>query len=84
MGPMHQSPLGVDQAGRIRFINPAAAQLLGVEADRLAGQAHHPVILADSEGCPICACLERGERQKVAGDHPAANGNVCGEVRGGL
>ena len=56
---------GVDQAGRIRFINPAAAQLLGVEADRLAGQAHHPVILADSEGCPICACLERGERQKV-------------------
>jgi PAS domain S-box-containing protein len=40
---------GVDQAGRIRFINPAAAQLLGVEADRLAGQAHHPVILADSE-----------------------------------
>ncbi len=57
---------GVDQAGRIRFIRPCrAAQLLGVEADRLAGQAHHPVILADSEGCPICACLERGERQKV-------------------
>lgn len=56
---------GVDQAGRIRFINPAAAQLLGVRAEQIAGQAHHPAILASSEGCPICACLERGQRQKV-------------------
>lgn len=56
---------GVDQAGRIRFINPAAAQLLGVTTDQIAGQAHHPGILASSEGCPICACLEQGQRQKV-------------------
>ncbi len=56
---------GIDQAGRIRFINPAAAQMLGVDAGKLTGQAHHPAILADNDQCPICTCLAQGERQKV-------------------
>jgi len=56
---------GIDQAGCIRFINPAAAQMLGVDAGQLTGKAHHPAILADNDQCPICTCLAQGERQKV-------------------
>jgi PAS domain-containing protein len=55
---------GVDQAGRIRFINPAAAQLLGVRAEQIAGQAHHPAILASSEGARfVPASSEANDRK---------------------
>ena len=56
---------GVDRHGRIRFINPAAAQMLGIEGRELAGLDHHPAIIEQRDQCPICAALAQGNRQKV-------------------
>lgn len=60
---------GVDRQGRIRFINPAAAQMLGVGAEELVGQAHHPAILSSTADCPICTALTCAQRQKIDGAH---------------
>ena len=60
---------GVDRNGRIRFVNPAAAQMLGIDAHELIGYDHHPAILATRDDCPICAALQRAERHKVESSH---------------
>ncbi|WP_371324667.1 ATP-binding protein [Dechloromonas sp. ZY10] len=56
---------GVDRHGRIRFINPAAAQMLGIQARELAGLDHHPSIIEQRDHCPICTALAQGSRQKI-------------------
>ena len=56
---------GVDRQGRIRFINPAAAQMLGVAPEALAGCHHHPAILDDADDCPICRTLSQQQRQQI-------------------
>ncbi|MBW7900355.1 MAG: PAS-domain containing protein [Rhodocyclaceae bacterium] len=51
---------GVHRDGRISFVNPAAAAMLGVAADDLVGRPHHPYILPGAAGCPICRLSTNG------------------------
>jgi PAS domain S-box-containing protein len=59
---------GLDREGRITFINPAAAQMLGWTVEELVGQAGHPMIhhtRPDGSGyppedCPIYGALRDG------------------------
>ncbi len=68
---------GLDLEGRIRFINPAGAEILGHEPAALIGQSlHHICRHADSEGhpldeeaCPICADLKAGHTRKGEAVH---------------
>lgn len=64
---------GLDRDGRVTFVNPAACELLRLDANDLVGQdmhvlVHHsradgqPLLLQDS---PICAVLGDGERRRV-------------------
>jgi diguanylate cyclase (GGDEF)-like protein/PAS domain S-box-containing protein len=60
---------GLDLEGRVTFINPAAADMLGFEPEALIGQPIHPLIhhsRADgtplpSESCSILATLTQGQ-----------------------
>ena len=59
---------GLDREGRITFINPAAAQMLGWTVEELVGQAGHPMIhhtrpdgsVYPPEDCPIYGALRDG------------------------
>ncbi len=59
---------GLDDEGRITFVNPAACQMLGYEPEELAGKNAHAVFHhTKSDGnsypveeCPICATLLKG------------------------
>ena len=67
---------GLDQLGRVTFVNPAALALTGFEADEVLGQNFHGLVhykKADGtpypEGeCPINATLHHGERHQAADD----------------
>ncbi|MDX9707062.1 MAG: type IV pili methyl-accepting chemotaxis transducer N-terminal domain-containing protein, partial [Azospira sp.] len=52
---------GVHRDGRISFVNPAAATMLGTAAEDLVGRPHHPYILPGTTSCPICRLSERGK-----------------------
>jgi len=60
---------GIDRQGKVTFINPAAAQMLGWEAEKLHGQVMHDRIhhtRADGthlsrEACPLHDVLQRGD-----------------------
>lgn len=64
---------GLDLEGRITFINPAAAQMLGWTVEELVRQAGHPMIhhtrpdgsVYPPEDCPIYAALRDGTTQRV-------------------
>ncbi len=64
---------GVDTAGRIGFVNPAACRILGFTAAELVGQPSHCVIhhhRADGsaypeEECPMYAAYQRGKVSRV-------------------
>lgn len=56
---------GVDRSGCIRFANPAAAAILGSDPARLIGRHHHPEILPNSAGCPICRTLVDGGTSQI-------------------
>jgi PAS domain-containing protein len=59
---------GIDRQGKVTFINPAAAQMLGWEAEALHGQVmhdhmHHTRVDGTHlpwQVCPIRAVLQRG------------------------
>jgi PAS domain S-box-containing protein len=68
--------LGIDQEGKITFINPAATALSGYEPKELAGQSFHdllhyaypdgsPLILDD---CPVFRSLKEGKIQRMPDD----------------
>jgi PAS domain S-box-containing protein len=67
---------GIDRQGKVTFINPAAAQMLGWEAEALHGQVmydriHHT--LADGTRLPWAACplrevLQRGDVCEIRED----------------
>ena len=64
---------GLDGEGRVRFINPAAATMLGFAQEELLGRRHHGIIhYAKPDGtpnppqqCPICQALENGQAYHV-------------------
>ncbi|HEY5597373.1 MAG TPA: PAS domain S-box protein [Kiloniellales bacterium] len=67
---------GIDREGRITFVNPAAAKMIGWEVDDLIGKMQH-VILRHSkadgspypwEECPIHLSAREGSVQHVADD----------------
>ncbi len=47
--------LGIDRAGTVRFANPAAGSLLGVEVSRLAGRGVHETACDTSHTADECA-----------------------------
>jgi PAS domain S-box-containing protein len=67
---------GIDRQGKVTFINPAAAQMLGWEAEALHGQVMHDRIhhtRADGtrlpwEACPLRGVLQRGGVYEVRED----------------
>ncbi|MBT6150225.1 MAG: sigma 54-interacting transcriptional regulator [Gemmatimonadetes bacterium] len=64
---------GLDQDGRTTFVNPAAAQLLGWQAEDLIGRPQHDLIhhtrsdgsTYDRSQCPIYAALKDGQVHTV-------------------
>lgn len=64
---------GLDRSGRTTFVNPAAARMLGYEADELLGRLQHDAIHhRHSDGseyprnsCPIYECINRGTVRTV-------------------
>lgn len=64
---------GVDRDGRIAFVNPAAARMLGWDAEDLLGRDQHSAIhhtQADgrpypADACPILASIREGRVQAV-------------------
>jgi PAS domain S-box-containing protein len=65
----------VDGQGRVRFLNPAAEQLLGVAADQARGQLLHDLVHGpdahaggDSGDCPLLRRLQAGEERTVDED----------------
>jgi PAS domain S-box-containing protein len=64
---------GVDTAGRITFVNPAACRMLGFTADELIGQPAHETIQHHRpdgsdyprEDCPMFAAVTRGEISRI-------------------
>ena len=67
---------GLDREGRISFVNPAAAHMVGWEVEELLGASHHGLIhhtKADGtayalEDCPIHATVEKGEVYRAERD----------------
>ena len=67
---------GLDQLGRVTFVNPAALALTGFEADEVLGQNFHRLTHYQKvDGtpypeaqCPINATLRHGERHQVTDD----------------
>ena len=67
---------GLDRDGRITFVNPAAARMLGWDAQELVGRPQHETIHHSrpdgtpypSEECPICAALSDEEVHRVDGE----------------
>jgi PAS domain S-box-containing protein len=67
---------GIDRQGKVTFINPAAAQMLGWEAEALHGQVMHDRIhhtRADGTrlpwaACPLCDVLQRGDICEIRED----------------
>ncbi|MFQ5660840.1 MAG: PAS domain S-box protein [Gammaproteobacteria bacterium] len=65
---------GVDLQGRVTFINPSAARMIGWEADELLGRMHHAVLhhtRADGtpyprQECPIYAAFMDGKVHHVS------------------
>jgi PAS domain S-box-containing protein len=59
---------GLDLAGRMTFVNPTAAQMIGSTVEELVGQDEHSVVRHSNsegvphlqEGCPICADFKLG------------------------
>jgi two-component system cell cycle sensor histidine kinase/response regulator CckA len=74
---------GLDPAGRISFVNPTAAGLLGMSPEQLVGQDAHTTLLgrdtaaADcaAADCPVCAILRHGQRVvRRSGEFPRPDG----------
>ncbi len=67
---------GLDQAGRVTFINPAALTLTGFEAEEVLGQNLHGLMHYKKgdgapyheEECPIYATLKLGEKSQITDD----------------
>jgi PAS domain S-box-containing protein len=65
--------LAVDGLGRVTFVNPAAARLLGSESERLLGRQIHPLIHHshpdgtpyDEDDCPVNASIRDGTVHRV-------------------
>lgn len=65
---------GVDMQGITTFVNPAAAQMLGYEAEELIGKPMHTMIhhrrldgsYYPQEECPMSATIHSGESRHVA------------------
>lgn len=53
---------GTDTEGRISFVNPAAARLLGYGREEMLGRDAHRLFHAedgdDASGCSLCSCLD--------------------------
>ena len=64
---------GLDREGRITFVNPAAAQVLGWTVEELVGQPGHPMIhhshpdgsVYEPDDCPIYAALRDGSARRI-------------------
>ncbi len=60
--------LGLDQAGKMTFVNPTAARLIGWDIEKLIGQSKHAFLHHSrfegtpypEEECPIHICLQDG------------------------
>ncbi len=67
---------GLDQTGRVTFINPAALTLTGFEAEEVLGQNLHGLThykkgdgtTYHEEECPIYATLKFGEKHQITDD----------------
>lgn len=67
---------GLDMAGNVTFVNPAAAAMIGWSTEELIGQSMHAVMhhsLADGspyqrEACPIYAAFQDGSVRRVTNE----------------
>ncbi|MDQ4006066.1 MAG: PAS domain S-box protein [Actinomycetota bacterium] len=67
---------GLDPAGRVSFVNPAAAQMTGWNAEELIGKSSHEMVHHTREDgspypkdeCPIFASVTEGARYHVVGE----------------
>ena len=65
--------VGLDRAGRVTFINPAAARILGCGAEELIGRGAHQIFCnserqvddCDTPDCPLCAVLKSGSATRA-------------------
>ncbi len=73
LGAAGEGLCGLDTDGRITFINPAGARMLGYGVDELIGESHHHLIhYAQPDGapypddtCPILLTLRDGQSRSV-------------------
>ncbi|MFC2018242.1 PAS domain S-box protein, partial [Chloroflexota bacterium] len=71
-----QGIYGLDVEGKATFVNPAAAMMLGYDAEELAGQRHHEIVHHSkidgkpypNEKCPVHATLKDGTVHTSADD----------------
>jgi PAS domain S-box-containing protein len=67
---------GVDLDGKVTFVNPAAAEMIGWSMDELIGQSMHAVLhhsLSDGrpyelEACPIYAAFQDGSVKRITNE----------------
>jgi len=80
-----EGTIGLEPDGSISFVNPAAMQLLGCDADSLLGHDFHSVIRHTREDgvdlighdSPIHRCLTEGRRHRSGGDDLFTCGERC-------
>ena len=60
---------GVDRSGRISFVNPAAAAMLGRDSATLLAMTSHHDIMGSAAGCPICHVLHHGNELRRSDGH---------------
>lgn len=76
LGAAGEGIYGLDAAGRMTFVNPTAAALVGWTAEELLGRSQHEVLHHTrpdgtpypADACPILGVLRDGQERRVTGE----------------